>query len=120
MLAGTWYPAHAESLRNRVRGYLQAAEAHRRPEGRPTVVLAPHAGYQYSGPTAGKVLGLLQGERLQAVFVLAPSHRAHPILAAKTIDIDALFLTPGAAALYRPPSPTASAVYLCSVPLQFL
>ncbi|MEZ4387440.1 MAG: AmmeMemoRadiSam system protein B [Candidatus Krumholzibacteriia bacterium] len=87
VLAGTWYPADPERLRARVREYLAAADPARRPPGRPTVVLSPHAGYRYSGPTAGKVLGLLRGLEFRAVFILAPSHRAHlvrPALPAAT------------------------------------
>ncbi len=77
VLAGTWYPADPGRLRARVAEYLAAADPARHPPGEPTVVLVPHAGYRYSGPTAGKVLGLLRGRRFAAVFILAPSHRVH-------------------------------------------
>jgi AmmeMemoRadiSam system protein B/AmmeMemoRadiSam system protein A len=75
VLAGTWYPGDPETLRRAVVTYLAGADARQRPPGRPTMVVVPHAGYLYSGPTAGRVYGLLRGERYERVFVLAPSHR---------------------------------------------
>ncbi|MBD3220770.1 AmmeMemoRadiSam system protein B [bacterium] len=77
VLAGAWYPADPDRLRDRIDGYLAGAEPDRMPPGEPTVALVPHAGYEYSGPTAGKAYGLLRGRRYDAVFVLAPSHRAY-------------------------------------------
>jgi hypothetical protein len=76
ILAGSWYPAQPDVLRECVASYLAGAEPHRLPAGTPVIALAPHAGYQYSGPTAGKIYGLLAGRRYNAVFILAPSHRA--------------------------------------------
>ncbi|MDY0108575.1 MAG: AmmeMemoRadiSam system protein B [Candidatus Krumholzibacteria bacterium] len=76
ILAGSWYPAQPDVLRERVATCLAGAEPHRLPAGTPVIALAPHAGYQYSGPTAGKIYGLLAGRRYDAVFILAPSHRA--------------------------------------------
>lgn len=75
VLAGAWYPGDPEALRSEVSRYLAAAEPERMPPGVPTVVLAPHAGYAYSGPTAGKALGPLQGRTFPAVFIFAPNHR---------------------------------------------
>jgi hypothetical protein len=37
--------------------------------------VVPHAGYVYSGPTAGRVLGLLGSEPPRRVVILAPNHR---------------------------------------------
>lgn len=75
ILAGAWYPADPVRLARDVGGYLDAAPE---PEAgiRPTAVVSPHAGYAYSGPTAGRVLGLLRGLEYDRVFILAPSHRA--------------------------------------------
>ncbi len=76
VLAGAWYPADPDRLRDRIDGYLAGTEPDRMPPGEPTVALVPHAGYEFSGATAGKAYGLLLGHRYDAVFVLAPSHRA--------------------------------------------
>lgn len=77
ILAGTWYPADPGRLRAQVEAYLAGADPGRAPAGTPLVALAPHAGYEYSGAVAGKVHGLLRGRAFAAVFILAPSHRAH-------------------------------------------
>jgi AmmeMemoRadiSam system protein B/AmmeMemoRadiSam system protein A len=77
VLAGAWYPADPERLRARVESFLDGAEPERMPPGEPAIAVVPHAGYQFSGPTAGKLYGLLRGRRFAAVFVLAPSHRVH-------------------------------------------
>jgi MEMO1 family protein len=92
MLAGSWYPAQPERLRARVEAFLAAAEPARRPQGTPLVAVAPHAGYEYSGPTAGKLYGLLRPFRYEAVFILAPSHRTRLARAALS-SLDA-FATP--------------------------
>jgi AmmeMemoRadiSam system protein B/AmmeMemoRadiSam system protein A len=75
VLAGNWYPAEPGLLRSRILAYLDGAEPSARPTGQPRVAVVPHAGYEYSGPTAGKFYGTLAGCRYAAVFILAPSHR---------------------------------------------
>lgn len=42
---------------------------------RPVLAVAPHAGYAYSGPTAGRIYRRLAPWRYDRVFILAPSHR---------------------------------------------
>lgn len=92
VLAGQWYPADPHELRRRVESYLAGAEPARMPAGVPRVALVPHAGYEYSGATAGKVWGLLSGHRFAAVFILAPNHRAH--LERPAVPTVATFATP--------------------------
>lgn len=75
VLAGTWYPAEPALLRAQVASYLAGADEQHRPHGKPRIAVVPHAGYEYSGPTAGKFYGLLAGQVYAAVFILAPSHR---------------------------------------------
>ena len=75
VLSGSWYPASAEDLAAEVDGYLAGADPAVRPAGRPLVAVVPHAGYAYSGPTAGKVLGLLTGRNWRRIIVMAPNHR---------------------------------------------
>lgn len=75
-VAGQFYPANAAVLRHTVEGYLHNA---RLPEGlgRACAVVAPHAGYVYSGPTAGyayKALAALP-DRPRTVFLMGPAHR---------------------------------------------
>ncbi len=76
VLGGSWYARDPERLRAEVHRYLEGADPRQRPEGRPVLAVVPHAGYAYSGPTAGRLYGLLAGLSYDRVFVLSPSHRA--------------------------------------------
>lgn len=73
--AGRFYDARPDDLRDEVRRYInQAAPA---APSSPTIgAIAPHAGYTFSGPTAGHAWRALQAASPRRVFVLAPSHHA--------------------------------------------
>lgn len=75
VLAGTWYPADPDPLARQVDQYLAAADPAQLTAGQPFLALSPHAGYSYSGPTAGKLFGLLREHRPGTVILLAPNHR---------------------------------------------
>ena len=45
--------------------------------GHVRAIIAPHAGYSYSGPTAAIAYKALNPERIKRVFVLGPSHLGH-------------------------------------------
>jgi AmmeMemoRadiSam system protein B/AmmeMemoRadiSam system protein A len=72
-LAGGWYPADPGQLQAQVDGFLEAAKVPA-PEGRIRALITPHAGYAFSGPTAGQVFSLVKGQTYKRVLVLAPSH----------------------------------------------
>ena len=79
-LAGTWYPGAAVELARLVDNYLDAgppagADTSTLPAGRPLMGLAPHAGYAYSGPVAGRLFGALRGHTVRRLMILAPNHR---------------------------------------------
>ncbi len=76
VLAGSWYPADPERLRQRVQTYLEGADPAKVPAGAPIIAMAPHAGYEYSGPVAGALFAALGQRQFDAVFILAPNHRA--------------------------------------------
>ncbi len=68
VVAGTFYPSHPEQLKTAVERFLvrerEALEV--------IALMAPHAGYLYSGSTAGKVYACsILPERL---FILCPNH----------------------------------------------
>jgi AmmeMemoRadiSam system protein B len=74
--AGRFYPAEAGTLRRLVRDFLKSA---RRFEGPPPkAIIAPHAGYVYSGPIAGSAYATLGPERdvIRRIVLLGPSHYA--------------------------------------------
>lgn len=73
-VAGSFYPAEPHRLEAEVRAHLAAADA---PGGaRPKALVAPHAGYLYSGPVAGSAFRQLEPWRgaIERVILLGPSH----------------------------------------------
>jgi AmmeMemoRadiSam system protein B/AmmeMemoRadiSam system protein A len=73
-VAGLFYPAHPQELARTVDQLL--AEATGQVEGQVRALIAPHAGYRYSGPTAARAYHLLAGLPVRRVIILAPSHFA--------------------------------------------
>ena len=74
VVAGRFYPGSATELTEAVDGYLKGAKEVPL-EGRLLGVVSPHAGYVYSGPTAGWAFRQLKGKSIEIAVVLAPSHR---------------------------------------------
>jgi MEMO1 family protein len=77
-VAGKFYPEAPGELRAMVRGFIDNArtDAFSALVDRDVVgVLAPHAGYPYSGPVAGAAYRALEGRGYKTVVVLALSHR---------------------------------------------
>lgn len=73
-VAGSFYPESPLRLRAMIERYLQ--EARPAPAGLPKAVVAPHAGYIYSGPVAGSAFAALarDRERIRRVVLVGPSH----------------------------------------------
>jgi AmmeMemoRadiSam system protein B len=92
VLSGTWYPADPADLAATADQFLAGADPEHRPAGRPLLAVVPHAGYVYSGPTAGKLFGLLGENPVRRIILLAPNHR---------IALDRIALS-GAAAFATP------------------
>ncbi len=76
-IAGRWYTANPERLRAQIEGYLNAADSTDLP-GEPLGVIAPHAGYRYSGATAGYAFNAVRHRHYSLVAVLSPLHDFHP------------------------------------------
>ncbi len=74
VVAGRFYAGDSAALAADVDGYLAAAAERPLPGLRALVV--PHAGYRYSGPTAGVGFRQVRGRAYRTVYVLAPSHHA--------------------------------------------
>jgi AmmeMemoRadiSam system protein B/AmmeMemoRadiSam system protein A len=76
-LAGSWYPGEAAELGSYLDRTLDAAPAWSAPEGeRVRALIAPHAGYAYSGATAAAGYRALRGQAFDRVILLGPSHHA--------------------------------------------
>jgi hypothetical protein len=75
-VAGMFYPAHAETLREAVGALLADARAPQPPR-EPKALIAPHAGYVYSGPIAASAYATLDAARgrVRRVVLLGPAHR---------------------------------------------
>jgi AmmeMemoRadiSam system protein B len=73
-VAGSFYPASPPTLRAEVVRLLEAASP---PSIRGDIhaLVAPHAGYAYSGAVAAAAYALLRGRPYEVVAVLSPSHR---------------------------------------------
>ncbi len=76
-VAGSFYPAEAEVLRSEVASLLGSARAGASPQV-PKALVAPHAGYVYSGPIAASAYVQLEPARgqIERVVLLGPAHRA--------------------------------------------
>ena len=76
-IAGTWYPGTSADLAATIDAFLEAVPA---PElaGQLLGLVAPHAGYVYSGQVAAHAYRLLQGRSYPRVVVLSPCHDLYP------------------------------------------
>lgn len=75
-VAGQFYPGDPKTLRRQVDGLLEEAPLGDL-DGEILALVAPHAGYPYSGGTAACAYRQVKGERFDAVVVLAPSHQEY-------------------------------------------
>jgi AmmeMemoRadiSam system protein B len=75
-VAGMFYPADTATLERTVAQLLAAAPAG---DDGAKAIIAPHAGYQYSGPTAAHAYRLLESrrDRIRRVVLLGPAHRVY-------------------------------------------
>jgi len=74
-VAGTWYPADPSALAAEVDRLVRASSDDLVPDSRPVLALiAPHAGYAYSGAVAARGFRLLRGSGTARAVVLGPSH----------------------------------------------
>ena len=73
-VAGTFYPSNQQELIASVDAMLDAAKTE---EASPKVIVAPHAGYIYSGAVAAKVYSRLKNRahEISKVVLLGPSHK---------------------------------------------
>ena len=78
-VAGMFYPSNPKELEASVKYYLTEAAAKFEPAAKsaPKAIIAPHAGYVYSGLTAAAVYNRLAPARdiIKRVVILGPCHR---------------------------------------------
>jgi len=76
-IAGTWYSANPDKLRKTVNNYIDKAVLPNLP-GEVVALVAPHAGYQYSGSVAGHAYKAIAGRSFDTVAVISPMHQYYP------------------------------------------
>ncbi len=76
VVQGMFYPENPSSLRSEVSRMLREA-GERTVKGKVRGLVAPHAGYLYSGSTAARGYAQLQGDSYQVVAIISPSHHEY-------------------------------------------
>jgi len=71
-VAGQFYPLAPDTLRADIKRYLAAANADKSTRDA-SIVIAPHAGYVFSGPVAAKAYARVS-RGVKTVFLIGPSH----------------------------------------------
>src|SRR3989338_5225480 len=81
-VAGQFYPADKDELSLKVENLLNAANPQPATSGSTTLttseifcLISPHAGYDFSGPTAALGYKLIKGRPYKTVIILGPSHQ---------------------------------------------
>ncbi len=75
-VSGAFYPANATVLLRDIQGYLKKVPKIEM-DGKVVGLVAPHAGYVYSGQVAAYAYGAIMDASYDTVVVVAPSHRAY-------------------------------------------
>jgi AmmeMemoRadiSam system protein B len=94
IVAGTFYPNDPDALRALLDRTLSSVEARASHEPAPKAIVAPHAGYIYSGPIAATAYRAIEprAAEIQRVVLLGPAHRV-PLRGMAVPSVDA-FATP--------------------------
>lgn len=76
-VAGSFYPASTDELRSDVQRFLDSADSGRSGSPMPKVLIAPHAGYVYSGSIAASAYASVASlaDSIDRVVLLGPAHR---------------------------------------------
>ncbi len=75
-VAGSFYPKHASELNNMLKKLLSLDSVK---VATPKAIIAPHAGYIYSGQTAASVYSNIEQvkDKIRRVVLLGPTHRVY-------------------------------------------
>ncbi len=72
--AGSFYYGDADELSKYIDLFLQNVRIDSFPSGKIVALIAPHAGYGYSGQVAAHAYSLVQGKDYKTVVIIGPSH----------------------------------------------
>jgi len=74
-VCGNFYPSDPRYLRTMVDGFISRAVAFSEGDHvTPVMIIAPHAGYVFSGPVAGSAYRVLAGRDFEVAVILARNH----------------------------------------------
>ncbi len=111
-VAGMFYPADPAGLADMVDGFLAQAAAS---STQPAIVIAPHAGYVYSGPVAATAFKPLVDRACDGVIVLGFNHAFSYSFEGASVWIDGAWRTP----LGEVPIDSALAQSVCAADSRF-
>jgi MEMO1 family protein len=74
VIAGSWYPGNPSVLKKDIESYFNSVPELKLKE-EVAGLIAPHAGYVYSGQVAAHAYSLIRKKKYDAVIVVGPSHR---------------------------------------------
>ncbi len=89
---GMFYPANKDSLTKMIASFMNQAEPVTHEDKTLFGLIAPHAGYIYSGQCAAYAYKLLKGQSFNSVIVLGPSHNA--VLYGSSLWATGIYRTP--------------------------
>lgn len=72
--AGSWYSQSRDSLEAQLQSFIGDTDPANHALQGCRVIISPHAGYSYSGPTAAFGFKALDWQQIRRVFILGPSH----------------------------------------------
>lgn len=72
---GKYYTENAEMLSRQIDYFLKNVKKEPFPSENIDAIIAPHAGYPYSGQVAAYAYRLVQGKDYETVIIIAPSHQ---------------------------------------------
>jgi AmmeMemoRadiSam system protein B len=72
--AGSWYESDGNDLDQQLSTWLSEAVSQTNDRVKARAIIAPHAGYSYSGPTAAFAYKHIDPTDIDRVFLLGPSH----------------------------------------------
>lgn len=76
-IAGIWYPDNPQELEKTIKDYLSGVSIGNS-DVIPIALISPHAGYKYSGSTAGHAFKAIEGKSYDLIVILSPFHDYHP------------------------------------------
>ncbi len=90
-VAGQFYPNEPGKLRAMVEGFIEESGVAPAPDS-VAAIIAPHAGFIYSGPTAGFAYARIRGKRPRRVILAGCSHREY--ISTASVFTRGAFLSP--------------------------